>query len=100
MYHHLQAKDRGPGMEIDGRRIRVDFSITTRAHTPTPGIYLGKPTAYVSTVEIVNKITDKAAKYCKRFGYAFVLETQILLIPELSSFISLDALFCSFSFLF
>lgn len=41
----LQAKDRGPGMEIDGRRIRVDFSITTRAHTPTPGIYLGKPTA-------------------------------------------------------
>ncbi|XP_034314415.2 transformer-2 protein homolog alpha isoform X3 [Magallana gigas] len=39
------AKDRGPGMEIDGRRIRVDFSITTRAHTPTPGIYLGKPTA-------------------------------------------------------
>lgn len=54
MYHHLQAKDRGPGMEIDGRRIRVDFSITTRAHTPTPGIYLGKPTAYVSTVEIVS----------------------------------------------
>nr|XP_034314422.1 transformer-2 protein homolog alpha isoform X12 [Crassostrea gigas] len=41
----IEAKDRGPGMEIDGRRIRVDFSITTRAHTPTPGIYLGKPTA-------------------------------------------------------
>ncbi|XP_062583751.1 transformer-2 protein homolog alpha-like isoform X2 [Saccostrea cucullata] len=40
----IEAKDRGPGMEIDGRRIRVDFSITTRAHTPTPGIYLGKPT--------------------------------------------------------
>ena len=40
----VQAKDRGPGMEIDGRRIRVDFSITERAHTPTPGIYLGKPT--------------------------------------------------------
>lgn len=31
-------------MEIDGRRIRVDFSITQRAHTPTPGIYMGKPT--------------------------------------------------------
>lgn len=39
-----QAKDRCNGMEIDGRKIRVDFSITQRAHTPTPGIYMGKPT--------------------------------------------------------
>jgi hypothetical protein len=41
---YLQAKDRSAGTEIDGRRIRVDYSITERAHTPTPGIYLGKPT--------------------------------------------------------
>lgn len=27
---------------MDGRRIRVDFSITQRAHTPTPGVYLGR----------------------------------------------------------
>jgi transformer-2 protein len=38
------AKDQCSGMEIDDRRIRVDFSITQRAHTPTPGIYMGKPT--------------------------------------------------------
>ncbi|KAL7293651.1 hypothetical protein TKK_0012731 [Trichogramma kaykai] len=38
------AKEQCSGMEIDGRRIRVDFSITERAHTPTPGIYMGKPT--------------------------------------------------------
>jgi len=38
------AKDSCNGIEIDGRRIRVDFSITQRAHTPTPGIYMGKPT--------------------------------------------------------
>ncbi|KAG5307162.1 TRA2B protein, partial [Acromyrmex insinuator] len=38
------AKEQCTGMEIDGRRIRVDFSITQRAHTPTPGIYMGKPT--------------------------------------------------------
>ncbi|XP_075236931.1 transformer-2 protein homolog beta-like isoform X2 [Lycorma delicatula] len=38
------AKDQCSGMEIDGRRIRVDYSITLRAHTPTPGIYMGKPT--------------------------------------------------------
>ena len=30
--------------EIDGRRIRVDFSITKKAHTPTPGVYMGRPT--------------------------------------------------------
>ncbi|XP_026327279.1 transformer-2 protein homolog beta-like isoform X3 [Hyposmocoma kahamanoa] len=39
------AKNECTGMEIDGRRIRVDFSITQRAHTPTPGIYMGKPTS-------------------------------------------------------
>ncbi|XP_064456412.1 transformer-2 protein homolog alpha-like [Ornithodoros turicata] len=37
------AKDRCNGIEIDGRKIRVDYSITQRAHTPTPGIYMGKP---------------------------------------------------------
>nr|XP_033967537.1 transformer-2 protein homolog alpha-like isoform X2 [Pseudochaenichthys georgianus] len=40
----FQAKERANGMELDGRRIRVDFSITKRAHTPTPGIYMGRPT--------------------------------------------------------
>lgn len=39
-----EAKDECTGMEIDGRRIRVDFSITKRPHTPTPGIYMGRPT--------------------------------------------------------
>jgi len=38
------AKESCNGIEIDSRRIRVDFSITQRAHTPTPGIYMGKPT--------------------------------------------------------
>ncbi|XP_012557523.1 transformer-2 protein homolog alpha isoform X2 [Hydra vulgaris] len=38
------AKERMNGAELDGRRIRVDFSITQRAHTPTPGVYMGRPT--------------------------------------------------------
>ncbi|CAL7940594.1 unnamed protein product [Xylocopa violacea] len=38
------AKEQCTGMAIGGRRIRVDYSITQRAHTPTPGIYMGKPT--------------------------------------------------------
>lgn len=36
------AKERLNGQELDGRRIRVDFSITQRAHTPTPGKYFGR----------------------------------------------------------
>lgn len=36
------AKEQCSGMEINGRRIRVDYSITERAHSPTPGVYLGK----------------------------------------------------------
>lgn len=39
------AKDRLNGAELDGRRIRVDYSITQRAHTPTPGVYMGRPTS-------------------------------------------------------
>ncbi|XP_075464976.1 transformer-2 protein homolog beta-like isoform X3 [Ascaphus truei] len=39
-----EAKEHANGMELDGRRIRVDFSITKRPHTPTPGIYMGRPT--------------------------------------------------------
>lgn len=38
------AKEQCTGMKINGKSIRVDFSITERAHTPTPGIYMGKPT--------------------------------------------------------
>jgi len=38
------AKDAMCDQEIDGRRIRVDFSITKRSHTPTPGVYMGRPT--------------------------------------------------------
>lgn len=40
----FQAMERANGMELDGRRIRVDYSITKRPHTPTPGIYMGRPT--------------------------------------------------------
>lgn len=35
------AKESCANLTIDSRRVRVDYSITTRAHTPTPGIYKG-----------------------------------------------------------
>lgn len=42
------AKEKCNGIKLGGKSIRVDFSITERAHTPTPGIYMGKPT-YMSS---------------------------------------------------
>uniref|UniRef100_A0A0K0DEV7 RRM domain-containing protein n=1 Tax=Angiostrongylus cantonensis TaxID=6313 RepID=A0A0K0DEV7_ANGCA len=35
------ARDKLSGQEIDGHKIRVDYSLTKRAHTPTPGQYMG-----------------------------------------------------------
>jgi len=36
------ARDAMTDTVLDGRKIRVDFSITKRAHTPTPGMYMGR----------------------------------------------------------
>ena len=36
-----EARRECNGMKLNGKRIRVDYSITKRAHTPTPGIYMG-----------------------------------------------------------
>merc|ERR1712025_1121939 len=38
-----EARNAMSGAELDGRKIRVDFSITKRPHTPTPGMYMGRP---------------------------------------------------------
>ena len=39
-----EARNEMNGTELDGRKIRVDYSITKRPHTPTPGMYMGRPT--------------------------------------------------------
>jgi hypothetical protein len=36
------ARRKCNGVVFFGRKIRVDYSITKRAHTPTPGIYMGR----------------------------------------------------------
>jgi len=38
-----EAREALNGTDIDGKKVRVDFSITKRAHTPTPGMYMGRP---------------------------------------------------------
>ena len=30
-------------MTIDGGTVRVDYSLTKKAHEPTPGVYMGQP---------------------------------------------------------
>jgi len=38
----IKAKEELVGMTLHGRQLRVDFSVTKKAHSPTPGKYLGK----------------------------------------------------------
>ena len=49
LFSSSEAKAETNGMELDGRRIRVDYSITSRAHSPTPGRYMGRPTRWVGS---------------------------------------------------
>ena len=37
----FQAKNETHGMDIDGQKVRVDFSLTEKPHDRTPGIYMG-----------------------------------------------------------
>ncbi|KAI9303647.1 hypothetical protein BJ944DRAFT_268039 [Cunninghamella echinulata] len=37
-----RARAETNGVEIDGRRVRVDYSVTHRPHSPTPGEYMGE----------------------------------------------------------
>ncbi|UJR31133.1 hypothetical protein I4U23_018640 [Adineta vaga] len=38
-----EAKKETHGMDIDGQKVRVDFSISEKPHDRTPGIYMGAP---------------------------------------------------------
>jgi len=38
----IKAKETCNGMRLHGRTIRIDYSVTQRAHSPTPGRYMGK----------------------------------------------------------
>ncbi|CAI2163240.1 10073_t:CDS:2 [Funneliformis geosporum] len=40
------AKEKTNGMEVNGRNMRVDYSLTQRPHTPTPGEYMGDRPRY------------------------------------------------------
>ncbi|XP_043072323.1 transformer-2 sex-determining protein-like [Drosophila grimshawi] len=46
-----RAKEACKGMVIDGHSIRADYSISQRAHSPTPGVYRGRPSYFEITRE-------------------------------------------------
>ncbi|XP_069763130.1 transformer-2 protein homolog alpha-like isoform X2 [Narcine bancroftii] len=69
-----EAKERANGMELDGRRIRVDYSITKRPHTPTPGIYMGRPTTTVRSSHYRDSYSDRY--YDRDFNYRSILIMQ------------------------
>ncbi|XP_076251622.1 transformer 2 isoform X10 [Rhynchophorus ferrugineus] len=60
------AKEQCTGMKINGRNIRVDYSITDRAHTPTPGIYMGKPTPKYSDRYSDRRRDRESSRYYRR----------------------------------
>lgn len=39
-----KAKEKSSGLIMHDRNIRIDFSVTKKAHSPTPGKYLGRAT--------------------------------------------------------
>lgn len=49
MHDAETARKECNGMTLEGKRIRVDYSITKRAHTPTPGVYMGNASGYDSS---------------------------------------------------
>uniref|UniRef100_F6U355 RRM domain-containing protein n=1 Tax=Monodelphis domestica TaxID=13616 RepID=F6U355_MONDO len=64
-----EAREGADGLEVDGRRIRVDFSITKRPHTPTPGVYMGRPTYGRRSVFFDRGVYERASDrdyYCSR----------------------------------
>nr|CAI8059048.1 transformer-2.1 isoform 1 [Altica lythri] len=62
------AKEQCTGMKINGKSIRVDYSITERAHTPTPGIYMGKPTYKYS--DRYDRRKDRDSDYYRSSRYS------------------------------
>jgi transformer-2 protein len=40
-FRYEKAKKETHGMEIEGQKVRVDFSLTNKPHERTPGIYMG-----------------------------------------------------------
>lgn len=57
------------GMMLHGRRIRVDYSITKRAHSPTPGRYMGSRGKSSYRNENSSYYSSSTSHYRRRLSY-------------------------------
>lgn len=81
------AKENCSGLTIDDRKIRVDYSITQRAHTPTPGVYMGKPTRAYRDKDYER--SDRGSRYNSRDEYGLPAFVLMLLCINMCTFLVL-----------
>ncbi|CAG8800455.1 25916_t:CDS:2, partial [Dentiscutata erythropus] len=55
------AKEKTNGMELNGRNMRVDYSLTQRPHTPTPGEYMEEERLHALGAEAGQGIEEEPA---------------------------------------
>ncbi|CAH0555912.1 unnamed protein product [Brassicogethes aeneus] len=70
------AKKECSGMRVDGKTIRVDYSITARAHTPTPGVYMGKSTSYERAYYRGERVPYRGYRYYQRSPSPYYRRTR------------------------
>ncbi|GET01940.1 potential GTPase Activating protein [Rhizophagus clarus] len=80
------AKDKTNGMELNGRNMRVDYSLTQRPHTPTPGEYMGdRPRYQVAVGQKIEKDLE-AAVFQEKGGRIVVPRDLEVILVELVYF--------------
>lgn len=63
----VRAKEAMNGANLDGREIRTDFSLTDKAHAPTPGRYMGRVT-HRGPPGRVDRYTPGGGRYGRDYG--------------------------------
>ncbi|GBC40053.2 transformer-2 protein homolog beta isoform X2 [Rhizophagus irregularis DAOM 181602=DAOM 197198] len=84
------AKDKTNGMEVNGRNMRVDYSLTQRPHTPTPGEYMGDRPRYQAVVGQKIEENLEVAVIQEEENRIVVPEDLEVILVELEGFIKTD----------
>ncbi|CAG8542652.1 13992_t:CDS:2 [Rhizophagus irregularis] len=84
------AKDKTNGMVFNGRNMRVDYSLTQRPHTPTPGEYMGDRPRYQAVVGQKIEENLEVAVIQEEENRIVVPEDLEVILVELEGFIKTD----------
>ena len=66
-----QVRDKCNGKEIQGRVVRIEYSLSQRATTPTPGMYFGVRARYVPTFSTLSLLYQMHNYYWPNFYFYF-----------------------------